>query len=134
MPGLHHEAVCLDHLVAISRAQCDQARYRTQRYELLNRVVRGTILTIAHGVMRENKITGQFHEGGQTNRRTRVIAEYEEPRAKRSQLGKREPVDDCRHRVHANVEVEDFSVRIAGLEISCPWIGKEGFVGRAEVG
>src|SRR5262249_25199459 len=92
------------------------------------------ILTVSHRVVREHEDRGQFHEGGQTNCGTRVIAEYEERRTKGSQLRQCEAVNDCSHCVLANAKVQGFSLRSIGLKISCPGIGEESLVGRTKVG
>ena len=48
---------------------------------MLDRLMRGSILAVAHGVVGEDEDGRQLHEGGEANGRPRVVAEYEEGRA-----------------------------------------------------
>src|SRR5215469_4025901 len=112
MAKLQDKAISLDYLVGIAGTQGDQSRHRPQGYQVLDGLVGRTILAVAHSVMREHEKARQFHERCQANCRTRVIAEYEERRAKRPQLGQSESVDDCGHGVLANAEVQVLSARI----------------------
>src|SRR5690349_14783626 len=84
--------------------------------------------------MRKYEERGQFHERRQPNRRPRVVAEYEKRRAKWPQLGQRESVDDCSHRVLANAKVQILSLWAISLEIPCPCVSEGGFIGGTEVG
>src|SRR5262249_54505506 len=82
MAQLHDKAISLDYFVGVAGAQSYQAGDGSQRNEMLDWLVSRTILAISHGVMSENKQTGQLHQCGQPNCRTRVIAEYKERRSK----------------------------------------------------
>src|SRR5262249_31942522 len=70
----------------------------------------------------------------QSNGWSRIVAEDEERRAKGPQFRQRQAIDDGRHRVFADAEMEISPTRRAGLEIPGPLKRQSGFVGRAEIG
>ena len=86
MPQLHDVAVRLDHFVGVAGPQGHEAGDGAQRGQVLDGLVRRTILAIAHGVVREHEDGRQLHQCGQPDGRARVIAEDEEGRAKRPKL------------------------------------------------
>src|SRR5882724_5324066 len=92
-----------------------------------------TVFAIAHGVMRKDKERGQLHERGQANCWSRVVAEYEEGRAKRPQLGQGHSVDGRGHGVLADSIVQVLSPIVVRLEISSTGISQSRFVRWAEI-
>ena len=103
---LQDVAIGLDDLVGVARPQHDQAGNGAQRDELLDRLMRRSILAVAHGVMGEDEDGRQLHEGGEPNGRPGIVAEDEEGRAEGPQLGQRQAVHDRRHGVLADAEME----------------------------
>ena len=54
---------------------------------MLDRLVGRAVLAVPHGVMREHEDRRQLHQGGESDRRPRVVAEDEERRAEGPHLG-----------------------------------------------
>ncbi len=85
---------------------------------MLDRLVGRTVFSVAHGIVRKYKQSGQLHERRKPDRRSRVVAEDEEGRAKRAQFGQREAVHNGRHRVLADTEMQVLTVGAVRLEVS----------------
>src|SRR5262249_6594889 len=64
MAELEDITVGLHDFVGIAWPQYDQARDGAQRYELLDGLMGGTVLSVSHGVVREHDESGQLHQGG----------------------------------------------------------------------
>src|SRR5262249_59940142 len=96
--------------------------------QMLHRLVSRAILTVAHGVVREYEDGRQLHQGRQPDGGPRVVAEDEERRPERAKLRERQTVDDRRHRVLANPEMQVLAVRRLGLEASRALVGQLGLV------
>ena len=107
------------------------ARSETQ---LLDRLMRRSILAVAHGVVGEDENGRQLHQRGQPDGRPRIVAEDEEGRAEGPQLGQRQAVDDRRHGVLADAEMEIAAAGTAGLEVARAGELQRRLVRRAEVG
>ena len=103
---LHDGPIRLDHLVGVAGAQHDESRHRAQRRELLDRLVRGPVLAVAHRVVGEDEQRRELHQRREPDRRPRVVAEDEEGRAEGPQLRERHAVHRGRHRVLADAEVQ----------------------------
>ena len=131
---LQDVAVGLDHLVGVGGPQHDQARNGAQRDQLLDRLMRRTVLAVAHRVMGEDEDRRQLHQRGQPDGRPRIVAEDEERRAERPQLRQRKPVDDRRHGVLANAEMQIPAAGVVGLEIAGAGEFERGPVRGPEIG
>ena len=116
MAQLHDVAVRFDDFIRVRRPEHDQARNGAQRDQLLNRLMGRSIFPIAHGIMGENENRRQFHERREPNGRPCVVAEDEERRSKGTQLRERQAVDDRRHRVLADAEMNIAAFGRARLE------------------
>ena len=118
MSQLQDDLPALGDLVGVGRAQGDQPGDRAQREQLLDRLVRWSVLADADRVVREEVDDREFHDRGQPDRRAAVVAEDQETRSVRAQLRERQPVQDRTHRVLANAEMKIAS-RVAGrFEVS----------------
>src|SRR6516162_10437607 len=106
MAELEDVAVSLGDLIGIGRPKDDEAWDGPQRHQLLDRLVRRSILTVAHCIMGEDPDARKLHEGGKTDRGPRVIAEDEERRAECAQLRQYQSIHDRRHGVLSDAEVE----------------------------
>ena len=113
---LQDVAIRFDDLIRIRRPKHDQAGNGAQRDQLLDRLMRRSIFAIAHGIVRENENGRQLHERGEPNGRSGIVAEDEERRSEGPQLRKRQAVDDRRHRVLADAEMNIAAIRRAGFE------------------
>ena len=133
MPQLHDVAVRLDHFVGVAGPQGHEAGDGAQRGQVLDGLVRRTILAIAHGVVREHEDARQFHQGRQPDGRPRVVAEDEERRAKSPHLRQRQAVDDGRHPVLADAEMQVLAAPVPGLEAARALVRQGGLVRRPEV-
>ena len=131
---LQDVAIGLDDLVGVARPQHDQAGHGAQRQQLLDRLVRRAVLAVAHGVMGEDEDRRQLHQRRQPDRRPGIVAEDEEGRAERPQLGQRHAVDDRRHGMLADAEMEIAAAGAAGLEVAGAGELQRRLVRRAEVG
>src|SRR5260370_41697848 len=78
----------------------------------------GAVFAQADGVVSKNKDRGRFHQGGQTNTGTHVVAEVEESRAKRPDAGDNQPVYSRTHAVLANSEMQIAAGVFARLEVA----------------
>src|SRR5882724_7781147 len=94
-----------------------------ERQEVLHRLMRRTVLAVAHCLMREDKNGGQLHQSREPDGGSRVITKNEEGRAEWAQLREGESVYRRRHRVFAYAEMQVLSPRAIGLKMSCAFIG-----------
>ena len=86
--------------------------------QLLDRLMGRPVLAVAHRVVGEDEDGRQLHQRRQPDRRPRVVAEDEEGRAESPQLGQRHPVDDRRHGMLADAEMQVPAAGTAGLEVA----------------
>src|SRR5262244_2253815 len=100
---------------------------------MLHRLVGGAILTVAHGVVREYEDGRQLHQRRQPDGRPRIVAEDEERRPEHAKLRERKTVDDRRHRVLADPEMQVLAVRRLGLKAARALVGERGLVRWPEV-
>src|SRR4030095_7889313 len=100
---------------------------------MLHRLVSGAILTIAHGVVREYEDGRELHQRRQPDGGARVVAEDEERRPEHAKLRERQTVDDRRHRMLTDPEMQVLTVRRLGLKASRVLVGQRGLVRWAEV-
>ena len=68
-------------LVGVARADHPQVRDRAQRRVVLDRLVRGTVLAEAHGVVCPHPHHGQAHQRRQPDAGAHVVGEHQERRA-----------------------------------------------------
>jgi len=115
---LQDVAIGLDDLVGIAGPQHDQAGNGAQRDQLLDRLMRRSVLAVAHGVVGEDEDGRQLHDGGQPDGRPGIVAEDEKGCPEGAQLRQRQPVDDRRHGVLADAEMEVSACRARSFEIS----------------
>ena len=78
MAQLHDHTIRLYHFVGIARPEQSQTRYRAQRGELFHRLVRRTVLAIAHRIVREHEDRRKLHQRRQPDRWAAIVAEDEE--------------------------------------------------------
>jgi hypothetical protein len=84
---LHDVAVGLDDLVGVTGPQRDQTGDGAQRDQVFDRLMRRTVLAVAHGLVRKDEDGGHLHQRGQPDGRPRVVAEDEEGRPESPNLG-----------------------------------------------
>src|SRR5882724_11837547 len=101
---------------------------------MLDGLVSGSILSVPHGVVREDEERRQLHERGQPYRGPRIVAEYEERRAERPQLGECHTIHDRRHPMLTNAKMQVLPSSVSGLEVSCTAVGQSGLVRGAKIG
>src|ERR1700756_569212 len=118
MAQLEHIAVSLDDFIGIRRPEDHQAWYGPHRDQLLDRLVRWSVLTVAHRIMGEDPDTRKLHDGGKADRWSCIVAEDEERRAERAQLRQYESIHDRRHGVLSDAEVEIPASGSRGFKIS----------------
>ena len=75
---LHDVTVGLDHLVGVAGPQSNETGHGAEGRKLFDRLVGGTILAVAHGIVGEHEDRRQLHQRRQPDRRPRVITEDEE--------------------------------------------------------
>ncbi len=104
-------------LVRIGRPHVPEVRDRAQRHVVLDRLVRGAILTDGHRVVRPDPCRPEAHQRGEPDSRTHVVREDQERRAVRAQHCRleRDPVHDRPHRVLADPE-RDVAAGMVGSE------------------
>ncbi len=100
---------------------------------MLHRLVGRAVLTVTHGVVREDEESGQLHQGREAHGRARVVTEDEERRAEGTDLGQREPVHDRGHRVLADAEMQVLPAWVVGLEASRARVRQGGLVRRPQI-
>jgi hypothetical protein len=99
-------------LVRVGGAHDRKVRDRAERREVLDRLVGGTVLAEGDGVVRPDEDARNVHERRETNRGAHVVGELEEGPAVRAGLAvERDAVEDRRHGVLANTEVQHAAVR-----------------------
>ena len=86
------------------------------------------VLAVAHGIVRENENRRNFHEGRQADGWPHIVAEDEKRRTEGADFGQSQAVDDRRHAVLADAEVEVLASRSVGLEIAGTLELQGGFV------
>ena len=96
---------------------------------MLDRLVGRAVLAISHGIVREDENGRQLHQGRESDGWSRIIAEDEEGRAKGPDLRQRKTVDDCRHGMLADAEMQIFATGAVRLKISGAFIGQKGLGG-----
>ena len=94
------DAPGLDDLIGVSRPQRDEAGDSAQRDELLDRLVRRTVLPEADRIMREDEQRVDLHDRSQPDRRLRIIRKNKEGRPERNQSSV------CRHAVHCRAHAK----------------------------
>src|SRR5262249_51248327 len=107
---------------------------RAQRRQMLDRLMGRTVFAVAHRVVCENKYGREFHQSREPDRWPRIVAENEERRPESSELGEREPVHRCGHRMLADAEMQIFPCPVISLEVSRALEGQSGLVRRAKIG
>ena len=85
---------------------------------MLDRLMGRAVFSVSHRIVRKHENRGQFHERGEPDCRSRVVAEDEERCAEGPNFGQRESVDNRGHRMLANTEMQVLA-RAVRLEISC---------------
>src|SRR5215468_7870358 len=99
---------------------------------MFDRLVRGTVLSVAHRVMRKDENSRQFHERSKPDGGPEIVAEYEKCCAKGPHLRQREPIQNRSHRMFSNTEMQVLATRAISLKISCRGEGQCCFVRRTE--
>src|ERR1700761_7784165 len=99
MTQLQNIAISLHYFVGVARPQQHQTRNSAQRGQMLDRLVRWTVLSISHGVVAKYEESRQLHQGGKPDGWTGIVAENKKRRAKRTQLRNRHSINNCCHRV-----------------------------------
>ena len=100
---------------------------------MLYRLMGRAVFAVAHRVVREDKDARDLHQSRKPDRRPRVVAKDEEGRPESAELGEREPVYSCSHRMLPNAEMQIFSRRVIGLEVSRALIREGSLVRRSEI-
>ena len=131
---LHDDFPGLDHLVGIGGAEHDEAGDRPQRGQLLDRLMRRTVLAHADRVVSEDVDHRDLHDRGQADGHPAVVAEDQEPGAEGPDLDQRHAVQDGPHRVLADAEMEVAASIFAGLEVAGAVEGQAGLGRRCQVG
>src|SRR5882724_8222311 len=106
MLQLQNVAIGFDNLIGVARSQGNQVGDGSQGGQMLNGLVSWAVLAVSHGVVCKNENTGQLHQGGKSDRRADIIAEYEEGRTKWPQLRKRHAIYDGTHRMFPDTEMQ----------------------------
>ena len=104
--AVHRRPPGLGDLVGVGGANHVQTRDRPQRGELLHRLVGRAVLAEADRVVREEMDDRQLHQGGEPDRRARVVGEGQVGGPQRPHLREREPVRDRGGLVLADAVVE----------------------------
>ncbi len=118
MAQAHDVPPRLDDLVGVARAEDEQSRDRTQRSQLLHRLVGRTVLAHADGVVREDVDDGDLHERGETHGAAGIVGEDQEPRPVRPQLRDCDAVGERGRGVLPHPEVEVSAGPRLALEIA----------------
>src|SRR5215831_7242604 len=92
-----------------------------------------TVFAIAHRVVCEDKEGRELHQRREPDRWPRVIAEDEEGRAERAELRQGEPVHNGGHGMLADAEMQVFSCRAMGLEISRALVRQRRLIRRPKI-
>ena len=91
---------------------------------MLDRLVGWAVLAIAHSIVGKNENSGQFHEGREPDRRADMITEYEKRCAESPELGKRQPVDDCSHRVFTDSKMDVLTAWSRCFQMARSWVNQ----------
>ena len=116
-PGLHDHTPGLHHLVGIAGAQHNHPRQRPQRSQLLDRLMRRTILAHSDRIMGEYMDHRDPHQRTQANRSPCVITEDEESGAIGPQFAQRQSVQNGGHRMFAHAEMKVPAAKLTGLDL-----------------
>ena len=84
--------------------------------------------------MREDIDDGDFHERREPDRRTHIVAEYQEARAKGPNLGQCHAVENRAHRVLTNAKVQIAPAVVRGSKVAGSLERKPSFGGRRQIG
>src|SRR5260370_9795834 len=106
MTQLKDVAVSLDDLIGIRRPEDHQAGDGPHRDQLLDRLVRRSVLAVAHRIMGEDPDSRKLHESGKADRWPCIVAEDEERRAEGAQLRQCESIQYRRHGRLSGAELE----------------------------
>src|SRR5258708_119372 len=96
--------------------------------------MRRSVFPDSDGVMCKHVDDGNFHDGGKTHRRPRVIAEDQKAGAECPNLAEREAVQNGTHGVFAYAEVEISAVIASGFKIACAIEREARLGGGSEIG
>jgi len=124
----------LGDFVRVARPDRDQPRNGAQREDLFDRLMCRTVFANADRIVGEHVDDGNLHDCRQPNRRAAVIAEDQEARAERADLGERKPIQHRAHRMFADPEVKIAAAVRAGLEVSSSFEREARLRRRCEVG
>ncbi len=92
-------------LVGVGRPDDVEAGNGAQRRKLLDRLVRRAVLADPDRIVAEHENGRQLHDRGEPDRRAHIVAENQEGRGERPQVGERHAVGDRAHRMLANAEM-----------------------------
>ena len=106
MPVRQKGPPTLRHFIGICRPEQIKAGHRTQRCDLLDRLMGRPILADANGVVREDVDYGQLHQGAEPECAPKIIAENKKTGAIGPDLYQAHPVEDRGHRMLPDAEVE----------------------------
>src|SRR6202795_3571808 len=134
MAQLHDDPPCLNDFVGVSWPESNQARYRAQRNQLFDRLVSRPIFADPDRVVREDIDDGDFHERREPDRRTHIVAEDQEARAKGPNLGQCHAVENRAHRVLTNAKVQIAPAVVRGSKVAGSLECKPSFGGRRQIG
>ena len=128
------DAPRFDDFVGVGRAERDESGDAAQREELLDRLVRRSVLAHADRVVGEDIDDRKLHQRGKADGRFHVVGKDKEARAEGSDLGQCEPVQDRAHGVLADAEMHVAAARGVGFEIAGALECEPGLGGRREIG
>src|SRR5579864_7507702 len=99
--------------VCISRTKNDDVRQRAKRCQLLDRLMRRTVLAQTNRIVREDENYRRLHQGCKANRRTHVVTEIKERAAEWQQSRDRHPIQRRSHGVfaYAKMDIASFVLR-----------------------
>src|SRR5438094_693122 len=100
---------------------------------MLYRLMGRAVFAVAHRIVCEDKDARDLHQSRKPDRRPCVVAKDEEGRPESAELREREPVYSCSHRMLPNAEMQIFSRRVIGLEVSRALIREGSLVRRSEI-
>ena len=112
------DAPGFDNFVGVGGSERDQAGNAAQRYELLDRLVCGSILANADRIVREHEDDWKLHQGAKSDGWFHIVGKDEETCAKGADLGHGEPVQHRTHSVLADAEMHIAAARCFSLKIA----------------
>ena len=115
---LHRDLPCLGDFVRIAGTQHQHVRHRPQPRQLLDWLMRRSILANTNRIVRHHVNHGGFHQRRQPHRWFHVIGEVKEGRVEHFQTRDCHAVRRRSHAVFANSEVEVASSIVVGLKIA----------------